>query len=104
MSKGEPPTLAGYPVMETEFFGPPIAGSPTYATQNGWSTTGYTPQTGDPFLMFGDFSKYWIADGPAMRVLRLNELFATTRQVGYLMTKFTDGVPTIGEAFCTLVK
>ena len=115
LSKGQPPTLAGFPVMETEFFGAPIPqttapnGSllPVNAlgtVQNAWNTTTYTPVTGDPYLMFGDFSNYWIADGPAMKVLRLNELFALTRQVGYVLTKWCDGCPTIGEAFTILVK
>jgi HK97 family phage major capsid protein len=92
MITGQPPTLAGYPVIETEYF----------PAQNGFGVSPITPATGDPMMLFGDLSHYWIADGPAMRVLRLNELFAQSRQVGFLMTKWTDGAPILGEAFSVL--
>ena len=35
-------------------------------------------------IAFGDFSYYWIADRQGRSFKRLNELFATTGQVGFM--------------------
>ena len=49
-------------------------------------------------LAFGDYSFYWIADRQARMFQRLNELYATTGQVGYLATQRVDGKLILPEA------
>ena len=48
--------------------------------------------------LFGDYSYYWIADRKARSLRRLNELFSTTGQVGFLATQRVDGKLTLLEA------
>ena len=48
--------------------------------------------------LFGDYSYYWIADRKARSLRRLNELFSTTGQVGFLATQRVDGKITLPEA------
>jgi len=69
---GEPPTLAGYPVMETEFW-------PTVSAD------------GDAVMAFGDFSFYTICDRKAFVMQKLVELYAASRHVGILMDARVDG-------------
>lgn len=52
--------------------------------------------------MFGDFSWYYIADSLALRVKRLNELYAATSQVGFIFDQETDGMPVLSEAFARI--
>jgi len=62
----------------------------------------YVPNTFTTGLyvgMFGDFTWYYIADSLAMRVKRLNELYALTSEVGFIFDKETDGMPVLSEAF-----
>jgi HK97 family phage major capsid protein len=62
----------------------------------------YAPNTFTTGLyvgMFGDFSKYWIADSMALQVQRLNELYAATSQVGFIGRMESDGMPVLAEAF-----
>lgn len=62
----------------------------------------YVPNTFTTGLyvgMFGDFSWYWIADSLALRIKRLNELYALTSEVGFIFDKETDGMPVLEEAF-----
>ena len=91
---GQPVTFAGYPIYETE-----------YMTGNGFDRAagGNTPTTGQPMALFGDFSKYWIADSEAVSILRLNELYAASDQTGYRIIKYTDGGPVLAEAFSLLI-
>jgi len=49
--------------------------------------------------ILGDFSQYWIADALSMEIQRLNELYAGTNQVGFLIRSETDGQPVLEEAF-----
>ena len=42
-------------------------------------------------IIFGDFNYYWIADRQGRTFKRLNELFATTGQVGFLASQRVDG-------------
>lgn len=49
--------------------------------------------------MFGDFSWYWTVQSLSLRIKRLNELFAATRQVGFLFDTEFDGMPVLSEAF-----
>ena len=49
--------------------------------------------------MFADFSWYWIVDSLALRIKRLNELYAETSQVGFIFDAETDAMPVLAEAF-----
>ena len=42
-------------------------------------------------VAFGDFKNYWIADRAGRTVQRLNELYATNGQIGYVATERVDG-------------
>jgi HK97 family phage major capsid protein len=62
----------------------------------------YVPNTFTSGLyvgMFGDFSHYYIADSLALRIQRLNELYAVTGEVGFIFDKETDAMPVLEEAF-----
>jgi HK97 family phage major capsid protein len=62
----------------------------------------YVPNTftaGQYVGMFGDFSWYWTVQSLSLRVKRLNELFAASRQVGFLFDTEFDGMPVLSEAF-----
>jgi len=52
--------------------------------------------------IFGDFTWYFTAQSLALRVKRLNELFAATREVGFLFDTEFDGMPVLSEAFARL--
>ena len=71
VQSGEPDRLLGYPIY----------------------TSPYVPQVkaGALAVAFGDFSNYWIADRAGRTVQRLNELYATNGQVGYVATERVDG-------------
>ena len=65
----------------------------------------YVPNTftaGQYVGMFGDLSKYWTVNSLALRIKRLNELFAATSEVGFLFELEFDGMPVLGEAFSRL--
>ena len=49
-------------------------------------------------LVFGDYSYYWIADRQSRTFQRLNELYATTGQVGFIATQRVDGKLILPEA------
>ena len=51
-----------------------------------------------PTVAFGDLSYYWIADRQGRSFKRLNELFATTGQVGFLASQRLDGKLVLPEA------
>jgi HK97 family phage major capsid protein len=63
-------------------------------------TSGFVPAiaAGAKALMFGDYSYYWIADRQSRTFQRLNELFATTGQVGFIATQRVDGKLILPEA------
>lgn len=48
-------------------------------------------------IAFGDFQNYWIADRAGRTVQRLNELYATNGQVGYVATERVDGKVILAE-------
>ena len=68
---GQPDKILGFDVYTTPF-APAIAG-------------GALP------IAFGDFQNYWIGDRGGKTVQRLNELYATNGQVGYVATERVDG-------------
>ena len=49
-------------------------------------------------ILFGDLSYYWVADRQGRSFKRLNELFATTGQVGFLASERVDGKLILPEA------
>lgn len=52
--------------------------------------------------MFGDFSYYWIVDALQMQIKVLNELYAESNKIGYILRKELDGAPVQEEAFIRL--
>ena len=68
---GEPDRLLGYEVHTSPYA--PTMGSDAYA------------------IAFGDFNNYWIADRSGRTVQRLNELYSTNGQVGFIATERVDG-------------
>jgi len=67
-------------------------------------TSAYVPETaaGAKTIAFGDFSFYWIVDRQGRSFKRLNELYATTGQVGFLATQRLDGKLILSEAIKVL--
>ena len=63
-----------------------ILGRPIYT-----STYMPAPGKGEKAICFGDYSYYWVADRSTRTFRRLNELYATTDQVGFLTTQRVDG-------------
>lgn len=77
---GEPDMLLGHPIMESEY-------APNTFT------------TGQYVGIIGDWSNYWIADSLDMEILRLDERYSDTLQVGFQLMAATDGMPTLAEAW-----
>ena len=83
MKVGEPDTLLGAPVYESE----------------------YSPNTftaGLYVMVYGDLSFYWWADSLQMEVQRLEEKYADTHQIGFIGRLESDGAPVMAEAFSRL--
>ena len=57
---------------------------------------------GEKAIAFGDYSYYWIADRQGRTFKRLNELFATTGQMGFLGAQRVDGKLILPEAIKVL--
>ena len=62
-------------------------------------TSPYAPvmETGAYTVAFGDFKNYWIGDRAGRTVQRLNELYATNGQIGYVSTERVDGKVVLSE-------
>ena len=71
LQAGEPDKLLGYDLYTSPYV-------PTMAA------SAYT-------VAFGDFQNYWIGDRAGRTVQRLNELYATNGQIGYVATERVDG-------------
>lgn len=87
LQAGEPATLAGYPLIESEWF----------------PNTAPNATPGTDLLLFGDFRWYWIVDRTGYSVQRLDELFAQEDQIGLKMRQRTDAAPVMREPFIRLV-
>ncbi len=63
-------------------------------------TSPYAPtvKAGSLAMAFGDFHNYWIGDRAGRTVQRLNELYATNGQIGYVATERVDGKVVLPEA------
>jgi len=62
----------------------------------------YAPSTFTTGLyvgIVGDWSTYWIADSLDIEILRLDERYSDTLQVGFQLMASTDGMPTLAEAW-----
>ena len=82
LTANAPDTILGRPV-KTSAFMPSIA-------------------AGAKSIIFGDFNYYWIADRQGRTFKRLNELYATTGQVGFLASQRVDGRLILPEALKVL--
>ena len=74
-----------------------ILGRPYY-------TTAFMPElaAGNKTVIFGDLKYYWIGDREGITFKRLNELYATNGQVGFLAYKRLDGKTVLPEAIKVL--
>ena len=82
LTANAPDTILGRPV-KTSAFMPSIA-------------------AGAKSIIFGDFKYYWIADRQGRNFKRLNELYATNGQVGFLASQRVDGKLILPEALKVL--
>ena len=71
LTAGQPDKLMGYELYTSPYVPTLAAGAYTVA--------------------FGDFNSYWIADRKGRTVQRLNELYSTNGQVGFVATERVDG-------------
>ncbi|KUK65617.1 MAG: Phage major capsid protein, HK97 family [Desulfotomaculum sp. 46_80] len=80
------------------------AGTPDTILNRPVYTSSYVPaiEAGAKTIAFGDFGYYWIADRQGRSFKRLNELFATTGQVGFMATQRVDGKLILLEAIKVL--
>lgn len=77
---GQPDVLEGVPLFTSEYV-PNVFTSGQYVG------------------ILGDFSYYWTADALDFSVQRLNELYASTNQTGFIGRLESDGMPVLEEAF-----
>jgi HK97 family phage major capsid protein len=87
LQAGEPATLLGFPLLESEFMPNP-----------------YTGSAGTPMALFSNLKFYWIVDRIDLMVQRLNELYAGNDQVGFRMRKRYDGAPVLADPFMFLTR
>lgn len=75
-------------------------GVPDMILNRPYHTSSYVPElsAGQKVMAFGDFSYYWIADRQGRAFKRLNELYATNGQVGFLASQRVDGKLILPEA------
>ena len=80
------------------------AGTPDTILNRPLYTSAYMPAlaASAKTIVFGDFSYYWVADRQGRVFKRLNELYATTGQVGFLATQRVDGKLILPEAIKVL--
>ena len=84
LTEGTPDRLLGRPVYTSAYMPTAAAGAKTIA--------------------FGDFKYYWIADRQGRSFRRLNELYATTGQVGFIGSQRVDGKLILSEAVKVLAQ
>lgn len=81
-----------------------IANTPDTILGRPVKTSAFMPSiaAGAKSIIFGDFNYYWIADRQGRTFKRLNELYATTGQVGFLASQRVDGKLILPEALKVL--
>ncbi len=78
------------------------AGQPDMLLGRPFLMSEYAPNTFTTGLyvgLLGDLSFYWIVDALNMSIQVLNELYATSNQVGFIGRLEVDGAPVLEEAF-----
>ena len=82
------------------------AGTPDMILGRPVHTSVFAPEVkaGARTVAFGDLGYYWIADRQGRSFKRLNELFATTGQVGFLASQRLDGKLILPEAVKVLTQ
>lgn len=88
MQAGQPPTLDGYSLLESEFMPDCYSGA--------------LAQANTSMAMFGNLKFYWIIDRIDLMVRRLNELYAGSNQVGFMLRKRYDAAPILADPFVFL--
>jgi len=80
-------------------------GAPNTLLDFPYSVDEYAPSDSTPTAarcaILGDFSNYWIVDALGVRLQRLDELFALSNQVAFVIRMETDGMPVLSDAFVT---
>ena len=81
-----------------------IANAPDTILGRPVKTSAFMPSiaAGAKSIIFGDFKYYWIADRQGRTFKRLNELYATNGQVGFLASQRVDGKLILPEALKVL--
>ena len=74
------------------------AGTPDTILNRPVYTSSLTLAAGNKTVLFGDFSYYWIADRQGRIFKRLNELYATRGQVGFMTYQRVDAKLILPEA------
>ncbi len=83
LQAGQPDRLLSYPINESEYAPNTIAANQYVA-------------------VLGNFKWYWIVDSLFVELQRLNELYAESNRVGFILRAQTDGMPVLEEAFSRL--
>jgi len=80
------------------------AGQPDTILNRPVKTSTYVPaiEANKKAMAFGDFKFYWVADRQGRSFQRLNELFATTGQIGFKASQRVDGKLILPEAIKVL--
>lgn len=80
------------------------AGNPDMILGHPVHTSAYMPVLGSSAktIAFGDYKYYWIADRQGRCFKRLNELYATTGQIGFLGSQRVDGKLILPESIKVL--
>ena len=81
LTVGAPNTLLDFPYSVDEY-------APAFAAG-----------TGVNIAILGNFDYYWIVDALDVRLQRLDELFALTNQVAFIIRAETDAQPVLEDAF-----
>lgn len=82
-----------------------VTDAPDMILGNRVITSEYVPNTftaGQYVGLFGDFSNYWIAESQGITTKRLDELFAMTNQIGFIVRQEVDAMPVLEEAFARI--
>jgi HK97 family phage major capsid protein len=87
LQAGEPPTLFGYRLLESEFMPNPSTGA-----------------AGTWMMLFANLKFYWIVRRIDMMVTRLNERYADLDQVGFRIRSRYDAAPILADPFLALTR
>lgn len=78
-------------------------GAPNMLLDFPYTVDEYAPSaqsgTGIYIAVLGDFSYFWVVDAMTVAIRRLDELYAETNQVGFIIRMETDAQPVLEDAF-----